>query len=53
MPEEEWLQSENSDNVYKDVHIPDDLNLTGAQSLKQMEEEYNKMTKDKGSFTHD
>lgn len=56
MPEEEWIQSDEScsSKAYLDHDLPiEDLNLTGAHSLKKMEEEYNNMTKGKTSFTHD
>ena len=48
MPEEEWIkssQSSCSSNAYLDQELPiEELNLTGAHSLKKMEEEYNNLT---------
>ena len=49
-PEEEWLPSEQS---FVQETFPSELELTGQQSLKRMEDEYRQMDRGKGSFTHE
>jgi len=64
MPEEEWLASQPSsrgsnygvNDAYLDQELPlEDLNLTGVQSLKRMEEDYSNLTASNNhtTFTHD